>query len=144
MIWKRLLALAAAALLGAACMFGWFYRLELRKYDAYQRHMAQQPKTYPLAVFGPEEFHRLRLTDAEGREATIPRADNRLAVVSFWASWCAPCIAEFEGFQKLRERAPANVDFYFVTDDPIASVEAMAGRFELPFYTYGSDSALPA
>lgn len=47
--------------------------------------------TIPLYQGGADSFH---LADQQGR----------LVVLNFWASWCAPCRAEFPEFQRLWER----------------------------------------
>jgi hypothetical protein len=55
-----------------------------------------------------------------------------------------PCIDEFEGFERLQEKTNGRVDFYFLTDEPSETMAAMARRYKLPFYSYGSDRVLPS
>jgi thiol-disulfide isomerase/thioredoxin len=44
--------------------------------------------------------------------------ENKLYVVNFWATWCAPCIAELPGFQKIsKEYDPEKVSFIMVSLD---------------------------
>lgn len=44
--------------------------------------------------------------------------ENKLYVVNFWATWCAPCISELPGFQKVsKEYDPEKVRFIMVSLD---------------------------
>ena len=46
----------------------------------------------------------LALRDAEGREVDIGRLKGRMVIVNFWATWCAPCVAEMPSLQALAKR----------------------------------------
>jgi len=39
--------------------------------------------------------------DAEGRDLTLADFRGRLAVVNFWATWCAPCVEEMPALDRL-------------------------------------------
>jgi thiol-disulfide isomerase/thioredoxin len=49
-----------------------------------------------------EIFSTFRATDIEGRELTASSLRGRVVVLDFWATWCAPCLAEVPTYQKLR------------------------------------------
>jgi len=40
-------------------------------------------------------------TDADGRAAKLADFQGRLTLVNFWATWCAPCLIEMPGMQRL-------------------------------------------
>lgn len=39
--------------------------------------------------------------DAEGRDLTLADFRGRLAVINFWATWCAPCVEEMPALDRL-------------------------------------------
>lgn len=41
------------------------------------------------------------LTDADGKMATIADFKGKTVLFSFWASWCAPCLAEMPALKRL-------------------------------------------
>jgi peroxiredoxin len=58
--------------------------------------------------------------DAAGVAALAKNDSNRLRLINVWATWCAPCVAEFPGLVAL-SRQLTNRDFELVTlsmDDP--------------------------
>ena len=67
--------------------------------------------------------------DAAGVAALAKNSSNRLRLFNVWATWCAPCVAEFPAFVSLARRF-GNRDFEFVSismDDP--KQEAQAKKF---------------
>ena len=62
----------------------------------------------------------LETIDAAGVAALAKNSSNRLRLVNVWATWCAPCVAEFPALVSLSRRL-GNRDFELVTislDDP--------------------------
>ena len=71
----------------------------------------------------------LALIDAAGVAALAKNDSNRLRLINVWATWCAPCVAEFPGLVSLSRRL-GNRDFELVTislDDP--KMQAQAKKF---------------
>lgn len=45
-----------------------------------------------------------RLTDGAGRPVHLSDFKGRVVLVNFWATWCAPCIREMPGLDKLEAK----------------------------------------
>ena len=50
----------------------------------------------------------LALRDTEGRDVDIGALKGRMVIVNFWATWCAPCVAEMPSLQALAKRLGNN------------------------------------
>lgn len=71
----------------------------------------------------------LDLIDAAGVAALAKNTSNRLRLINVWATWCAPCVAEFPELVSLSRRV-GNRDFEMVTismDD--AKMQPQVKRF---------------
>ena len=53
----------------------------------------------------------------EGMESVINKKCDRLQVINFWATWCAPCIKELPYFETLNKEAWNEVDITLVSLD---------------------------
>lgn len=76
-----------------------------------------------------EEPVDLERIDAAGVARLAKNDSNRLRLVNVWATWCAPCVAEFPALVSLARRL-GNRDFELITismDDP--RQEAAAKKF---------------
>lgn len=45
----------------------------------------------------------LEIVDFEGLKPYLSRQDDKVYVINFWATWCAPCVKELPHFEKLNE-----------------------------------------
>ena len=71
----------------------------------------------------------LEKIDAAGVAALVKNSSNRYRLINVWATWCAPCVAEFPGFVAMSRRL-GNRDFEFISismDDP--KMESQAKKF---------------
>ncbi|WP_308993485.1 redoxin domain-containing protein [Mariniflexile litorale] len=60
----------------------------------------------------------LEVYDYAGFEKFLNKKDNKIYVINFWATWCAPCVKELPYFEKLNtEYANKNVDVLLVSLD---------------------------
>ncbi|WP_296377974.1 TlpA disulfide reductase family protein [Winogradskyella sp.] len=60
---------------------------------------------YILFVFviACDSSKELEVYDYDGLKPLINVTDNKIHVVNFWATWCAPCVKELPYFEKLNE-----------------------------------------
>jgi thiol-disulfide isomerase/thioredoxin len=57
-------------------------------------------------------------------EKILKNPDNKLFVVNLWATWCAPCVKELPGFEKVaREYDDSRVKFIMISLDFPSEVE---------------------
>lgn len=60
----------------------------------------------------------LEVYDFEGFKKFLNKKDNKIYVINFWATWCAPCIKELPYFEKLNEQyKDENVEVILVSLD---------------------------
>ncbi len=51
-----------------------------------------------------QEATELKVFDFEELQEYLPREENQLVVLNFWATWCKPCVKEMPYFQELSEK----------------------------------------
>ncbi|MFD0991460.1 TlpA disulfide reductase family protein [Mariniflexile jejuense] len=60
----------------------------------------------------------LEVYDFAGFEKFLNKNDDKIYVINFWATWCAPCVKELPYFEKLNsEYANKNVEVLLVSLD---------------------------
>ncbi|APY07742.1 thioredoxin [Winogradskyella sp. J14-2] len=60
----------------------------------------------------------LEIYDYDGLEPLINKNDNKVHVVNFWATWCAPCVKELPYFEEInQEYKDKNVEVLLVSLD---------------------------
>jgi thiol-disulfide isomerase/thioredoxin len=85
--------------------------------------------------------------DAAGLQKLVAAEHGRVVVVSFWATWCAPCIKEFPDVVALaRERKDVTVISVSIDDDSErGAVDAFVAKQRPSFHVYrkagGNDEA---
>ena len=60
------------------------------------------------AAVAEAAFANFRAIDMDGRELTASSLRGRIVILDFWATWCAPCLAEVPTYQKLRREYDAS------------------------------------
>lgn len=51
----------------------------------------------------PEDGFDLEVYDFNGFQKFLEKKDDKVYVVNFWATWCAPCVKEMPYFEKLSQ-----------------------------------------
>lgn len=64
------------------------------------------------------ESIELEIYDYDGLEPLINKKDDKIHVVNFWATWCAPCVKELPYFEVVNEKyQDKNVEVLLVSLD---------------------------
>jgi thiol-disulfide isomerase/thioredoxin len=77
-----------------------------------------ESKIQVISDVGPVGGIQLEIYDFAGFETLLNKNDNKVYVINFWATWCAPCIKELPYFEKLNtEYSNKNVEVLLVSLD---------------------------
>lgn len=76
------------------------------------------------------------LTENNGTSTAISIGNGRVTFISYWATWCPPCIAELPSIQKLYQDYGDKVDFILLTNEQPTTVYPFLEKkgFDLPVY----------
>lgn len=69
--------------------------------------------------------------------------DDKVVFISFWATWCPPCIAEMPSMKLLYEDYKNKVVFLFVTNENWSTVANFYTKNEYDFPTYNQITNSP-
>ena len=88
-----------------------------------------------LVAGGNEPAPPLALRDLDGNEVRLDAFKGRTVVVNFWATWCAPCVAEMPSLNRLRAAlARSGVEVLGVNlQESAARIRPFAERLALEF-----------
>ena len=59
----------------------------------------------------------LKFKDDEGKEISFSDFQDKVILVNFWATWCAPCIKEMPSLDRLKRKINKNFDVIAVSVD---------------------------
>lgn len=95
----------------------------------------------PGTALGPAEF-AWTLRTLEGERVRLERYRGRVLFINVWATWCAPCVAEMAGIERLRAGlAGSGVEFLLVSPEDPEPVERFLRRYryDLPIFLEGEE-----
>ena len=64
--------------------------------------LTQEPKKEVIDKGGVSSDVELEIYDYAGFEPFLNKKDNKVYIINFWATWCAPCVKELPYFEKLK------------------------------------------
>ena len=59
----------------------------------------------------------LKFKDDEGKEISFSDFQDKILLVNFWATWCAPCIKEMPSLDRLKKKINKNFDVIAISVD---------------------------
>ena len=83
-----------------------------------------------------------KLAQLDGSHSTLRGLQGRPAFINFWATWCAPCVAELPSIQKLYDRTrDTDMEFVLITTESEDVVRRFlkSRPFTVPFYLAKGD-----
>ncbi|MDN6310054.1 MAG: TlpA family protein disulfide reductase [Flavobacteriaceae bacterium] len=88
------------------------------------------------------EHYNWILMDESEKDINFNQSKDRVVIINYWATWCAPCIAEMPSFQNLYSEYKDEVDFYFVTNEESEKSESFMSKndYVLPYYRQRSQA----
>ncbi|WP_396632769.1 TlpA family protein disulfide reductase [Maribacter sp. R86514] len=74
--------------------------------------------------------------DLKGKTESIFVGKGKITFISYWATWCPPCIAELPGIQDLYKDYGDKVNFILLTQEEPEKVQRFIEKrgYELPIY----------
>ena len=91
-----------------------------------------------LLAFGNITAQDIRRISKAELSSILNDPSDKLHVIIFWATWCAPCVAELPEFQKTVSKTdPGKVDFLFISlDFPSDGVKKLIPFMKKNNYTF--------
>lgn len=105
------------------------------------------PKIELATDNSPEAAYNFSLTDQKGNTVEFSEFKNKVIFLNFWASWCAPCVAEMPNIAAIYESFESSNDVVFIMlnlDKERAKAESFLAKkdYTFPVY-YLNQSGLP-
>ncbi len=73
---------------------------------------------------------QVMLTGLDGKTFDIRQFEDKIVIVNFWASWCAPCVEEFPSMLKLASVLPKDLVILAISgDQDVSAVQAFLKVF---------------
>ncbi|MGO3689897.1 MAG: TlpA family protein disulfide reductase [Psychroflexus halocasei] len=83
------------------------------------------------------------LMNEKGEDINFNQSKDKVVIINYWATWCAPCIAEMPSLQELYTEFKDDVDFYFVTNDDPQKVNTFIAKNDYNMPSYRQRSQAP-
>jgi thiol-disulfide isomerase/thioredoxin len=88
----------------------------------------------PQQAAASDVLYSLRLPDLEGKPQTLEQWRNKVLVVNFWATWCAPCREEIPIFVKMQEKSrDKGLQFVGISIDQADKTSEFARNFGINY-----------
>jgi len=77
-----------------------------------------------------------KLRDLSGKEINYNETKGKVVFVNLWATWCPPCIAEFDGIQSLYNDYGDKVEFLLVSDESPETIQKFLDKkgYNVPIF----------
>ena len=104
--------------------------------------------SFPPSAISKENQQQIQDTDWQLKglntnNTNLNKLENNPVFVSFWATWCAPCVAEMPSMQKLFNDYKNQVTFLYVTNENWETVSEFYNKKKFEFPTYNQLTKTP-
>lgn len=144
---KQALGLAVTAGVATLATIGWLgYRLieqnRMPVNDIPSALISSQQLSPAQEQAQADAVMGLTLPDLDGRPQAIAQWRDKILVVNYWASWCAPCVEEIPAFSRLqRQYAAQGVQFVGIGIDNVENMQAFVKATPISYPLLVADPA---
>jgi thiol-disulfide isomerase/thioredoxin len=103
----------------------------------YTRMNLESPEKMSKSQSSKSSIYNYNITaeNIAGEQTSLSSLRGKKVFISFWASWCVPCIAEFSSLEEMMLRIPElSVVMLNIEDQPTFSAFVNDSDYNLPFY----------
>jgi thiol-disulfide isomerase/thioredoxin len=100
------------------------------------------PDIIPVPERAPADL-RLSVSDGNGTVFSLADLEGQVRFVNFWATWCAPCLAEMPAISRLHDDYGDRVQFVMVNMDEIGLARDYFSREEFGLTPVVPVSSIP-
>ncbi len=130
--------LVVGGVLGPGALLGGLALITRRLRRKFSSHL--KPPPLPLVRW---DFD-MSAEDLEGNRLDFADFSGQVLILNFWATWCAPCIAEMPSLTRLKEATlDVGVVFACVTHEPVATVREFLDKRDVDVPIYVVDGDVP-
>lgn len=100
------------------------------------RILSQKPKQVDSRQHAKPRIADWKLTELNGETFQANELQGEVLLINFWASWCAPCVAEMPSLDRLYKDFGDRVQFLFVAKDQKDNVISylQKNNYDFPVY----------
>lgn len=89
------------------------------------------------------DLNSLQLTNLNGESKTVADFKGQALFVNFWATWCKPCIEEFEFIDKIKPQLEKEgMQFLFISDESVETIKNFKTKKGYDFIFLKTDKTL--
>ncbi|MEE2671184.1 MAG: TlpA disulfide reductase family protein [Bdellovibrionota bacterium] len=81
-------------------------------------------------------FSDLKINTTKGSELQLAKVQEPIVILNFWASWCQPCVREFQSLNALLEKYPSKIKVVGInndTEDALKEIKKIETKYDLKF-----------
>lgn len=110
------------------------------------QNLAAKPPKPQNYILAENLFKELTLTTTKGNKIKLSEHTDKIVILNFWASWCRPCLSEFESLKKLIEKFPKEkilvIGINNDEEEPLKAVKKIEKKLNLNFESVVDTSSI--
>lgn len=87
-------------------------------------------------LFFESAFSKLKIKTTQGTQIELAKSKKPIVIVNFWASWCQPCVREFQSLNQMLDKYEDRVLVVGVnsdTENAIKEIKKVEAKYNLKF-----------